>query len=760
MNLPRWRYRPSRRALVVASVVVGVVLGVWLSLAVAYPRIGAWIIRSRVLPKIGARLGRDVAVADIDLGLGHGVLRNLTVRGPHDGDQPLARVDRIDVRFDFARSLVGSVQVDSVIVDGVAIAARRDAAGADNFMDLATQLRRADRHGVRGQDVAAAGLGIRPQTLEVRHVRGRYRNDAAGITLDVADGAFTAAGGPRRGALHGITVVTDAGPGAGVAEVEVTEADGGRVLEVKGGHVEAWRGQQELALTDIAGTIREADQGRYQVALKGSYGGAGELLWTAAGWVSPADSAASILVDAERFYLGRLDKILRGSPLVNYDKSWVDARLQLDVDRDAARFSGGFHVSELTVFHPMLAEKEVPNLDITGDIVGSYDRRARVLKLERGDFLTRGLPVQLTGQIALPGGLLPDGTKRAQRAVAGRVVVPPVKCQQALDAIPTEMTPYLAGFKLIGTFSADVRLAIDWANLQATELDGSVGLFRCTVKEAPEEVGTRFLEPFEHWVEVGEDEWISFIVGPENPDYVPITEISPNLVKSILTTEDNGFYRHHGFIPSEFKTALIKDLEAGYFKYGASSITMQLVKNILLYREKTLTRKLQELFLTWYIETVLPKDRILEIYFNVIEYGPGIYGIGPAARHYFGKHPRDLNPREAAFFSTILPGPKQRYRQYCRGELRNWTQDKIDRILKLMLDRQRITPEEYQLAMTTALVFAKDGNETVDECLKRVDQAIKKTRPTNPMNVGAPKPGPPKAGPPKPGATKPAPTKK
>src|SRR5262245_6838138 len=133
MELPRWRwrYRPSRRALVIASVVVGIVLGVWLSLAVAYPRIGAWIIRSRVLPKIGARLGREVAVADIDLGLGHGVLRNLTVRGPHDGDQPLARVDRIDVRFDFARSLVGSVQVDSVVVDGAAVAARRAAGGVD-----------------------------------------------------------------------------------------------------------------------------------------------------------------------------------------------------------------------------------------------------------------------------------------------------------------------------------------------------------------------------------------------------------------------------------------------------------------------------------------------------------------------------------------------------------------------------------------------------------------------------------------------------
>ena len=105
-----------------------------------------------------------------------------------------------------------------------------------------------------------------------------------------------------------------------------------------------------------------------------------------------------------------------------------------------------------------------------------------------------------------------------------------------------------------------------------------------------------------------------------------------------MTTEDNGFFKHRGWVTPEFKTALRRNLAGGGFRLGASSITMQMVKNVLLSREKTLSRKLQELFLVWYIEKMLPKERILELYFNAIEFGPRIYGIGAAARHYFGKH--------------------------------------------------------------------------------------------------------------------------
>jgi membrane peptidoglycan carboxypeptidase len=290
----------------------------------------------------------------------------------------------------------------------------------------------------------------------------------------------------------------------------------------------------------------------------------------------------------------------------------------------------------------------------------------------------------------------------------------------------------MQGYKAKGMFDADVRLEIDWTKLDALVLDGHVGINHCKIVDEPADSPKRLKEPFEHYVEVEKGEWLSFIVGPENPDFVPIADISPNLIKSILTTEDGAFYKHHGFIVSEFRTALISDLKARAFRHGASSITMQMVKNVLLYREKTLARKLQELFLTWHVENTLDKDRILEIYFNVIEYGPSLYGIGPAARHYFGKLAKDLTPKEAAFFSSILPNPKDRYRQYCQGSLFKWTEAKVDRILLLMLKRERITQEEYDTAMATPLVFVKDGSESEKDCMERVKKAIKNARPTTP----------------------------
>ena len=332
-----------------------------------------------------------------------------------------------------------------------------------------------------------------------------------------------------------------------------------------------------------------------------------------------------------------------------------------------------------------------------------------------------------------------------------RLGIPPIDCQRLLTAIPPEMAPYMVGYKMRGVFDADIHLDIDWADLDTTQLDGYIGIKHCRVVDEPADSPKRLKDEFEHYVEVEKGEWTSFVVGPTNEDFVPLDQISPYLIKSIMSTEDSGFYFHHGFIPTEFRTALVNNLKAGKFIQGASSITMQMVKNVLLYREKTLARKLQELFLTWHVENTLTKDRILEIYLNVIEYGPGLYGIGPASREFFGKAPKDLNPVEAAFFSTILPAPKDRYRQYCAGTLTKWTNGKIQRIIALMLKRDRLTQVEYDAAMATPLLFVKDGTETEEHCMKRVTKAIKNARPTNPL-------APIKDGP-SPSAPKPKPTK-
>jgi membrane peptidoglycan carboxypeptidase len=137
---------------------------------------------------------------------------------------------------------------------------------------------------------------------------------------------------------------------------------------------------------------------------------------------------------------------------------------------------------------------------------------------------------------------------------------------------------------------------------------------------------------------------------------------------------------------------------------------MQLARNLYLGRERTLSRKLQEAVLTWYIEEHLSKDELLAIYLNIIEFGPRIFGIRHAAMHYFGRQPDDLSPREAAFLAKLLPSPVRRHEQtYEEGELSPRWRGMVDRLLGVMHERRALTQSEYQRALEERIDFHRSG---------------------------------------------------
>jgi membrane peptidoglycan carboxypeptidase len=177
--------------------------------------------------------------------------------------------------------------------------------------------------------------------------------------------------------------------------------------------------------------------------------------------------------------------------------------------------------------------------------------------------------------------------------------------------------------------------------------------------------------------------------GPGTGAWTPFEQISPFLVQTVLGHEDGGFYGHHGFSVGAIRLALIRNLREGRYVQGASTITMQLVKNVFLHREKTLARKVQEVLLTWWIESVMPKDRILELYLNVIEYGPAIYGIRHAAWHYFGKTPAQLGPAEAAYLAMILPNPKAYHYQWAQNAIPESFRQRVARFIHTLGSRGR-----------------------------------------------------------------------
>jgi hypothetical protein len=754
--------RPRLRFLIASAILSGLAVGLAVGGGVVlFPEIGAWAVRSRVVPRVERELGRTVAVGRVEVGQGRVVLRDVVVSGADDApDAPLARVAHVSAEYDFWDTLRGRMRVGHVVVEGLRGHVVRHADGRDNVRDVIARLRQrmGGAEGAGAEPGSSSGVSLRPSSLALRDASFEIVDTPGGVRVSVAGmSASLAADGAIEAELRDVAVRTDLGPGAALGLARITTDLSAplesAVVRIENGSVVATRG---ITLSSVAGTVAPEGHTALRLDLAGSYGGATEPLWTAAGRIDLAAQTASIDLRADQFTFDRLDSVLRDSAVVDYDQTSLSAAMHLDVDPARVVFDGKFRLDGLSVFHPMLATKPVQDIEVDGDVEGHFDRATRTLTVTRGELTSRDLAFRIDGFISLPGGLEPGATangpgpavattaaapgapttevRRERPRLAAHLVVPPVPCQSLLEAVPDAMVPYLEGFSLRGTFEADVRTAIDWANLEATVLDGKVDIFGCRAREDSEDpIAERLAGSFMHYVEVERDVWLSFVIGPENPDFVPITDVSPYILKAFMTTEDSRFYDHDGFIPREFRSALVKNLESGYFAFGASSITMQTVKNVLLYREKTLARKLQELFFTWYIETQLEKDRIFEIYVNAIEYGPGLYGIGPATRHYFGKHPRDVGPVEAAFLASILPSPKPRYKQYCDDKLSRTSEIKIQRILGYMHERGRLTDEEYEAARVTPLVFDRTEAGPARECKRMVKRAIENARPTNPM---------------------------
>ena len=149
----------------------------------------------------------------------------------------------------------------------------------------------------------------------------------------------------------------------------------------------------------------------------------------------------------------------------------------------------------------------------------------------------------------------------------------------------------------------------------------------------------------------------SLAVGPQNPYWTRLGAVSPALSLCVVTSEDARFFQHGGFDWRELRESVATNLTEGEYTRGGSTLTMQLARNLFLWRGKSLLRKALEAYLTLRLEHVLPKRRILELYLNVVEWGPGIYGIGEASHHYFDKPPSALTLGESALLAAILPNP-------------------------------------------------------------------------------------------------------
>jgi hypothetical protein len=279
-----------------------------------------------------------------------------------------------------------------------------------------------------------------------------------------------------------------------------------------------------------------------------------------------------------------------------------------------------------------------------------------------------------------------------------RIHKPEFPAQDLFASLPEGLFTEVSGIRVKGDLSWHLDFDVDLSHPDSMLFDTELKRHAFSVVSYGNNDLLKMNEPFLYTAYEKNVPVRTFVVGPENPDFRPIEKISPFLRFAVLGSEDAGFYQHRGFIPDAFRESFITDIKEKRFARGGSTITMQLVKNVFLNRNKTLARKVEEALIVWLIENqgLYSKDRMFEVYLNIIEWGPGIYGANEASRFYFAKDVSKLNLAEAIFMASIIPRPKWFMYSFDKtGKLGQSSVDFINLLLGKMLKREQISEQEY-----------------------------------------------------------------
>ncbi len=266
--------------------------------------------------------------------------------------------------------------------------------------------------------------------------------------------------------------------------------------------------------------------------------------------------------------------------------------------------------------------------------------------------------------------------------------VPAQPVQRVLNAIPRIWRTGLFNTEFGGTFAATLALQGSGDGLDVAPEFHFAGV---SVKHAPAGQDPRALAGGTAWTltfPYGTPRTV--YLGRGGGSFVPLAEVSPLLREAIRVSEDANFYGHDGFDRGEISKALT-DMKDGGAARGASTLTQQLAKNLFFDGDRNLSRKIEEAIVTASLEASVSKSRLFEIYVNVVEWGDGVYGVGPAAAHYFGKSPADLTAKEAAFLAGLLPAPRRSDRELKQSGRSAWAEKRVLRVLHMLCSIGKVT---------------------------------------------------------------------
>ncbi|GAA4928463.1 biosynthetic peptidoglycan transglycosylase [Mucilaginibacter defluvii] len=235
-----------------------------------------------------------------------------------------------------------------------------------------------------------------------------------------------------------------------------------------------------------------------------------------------------------------------------------------------------------------------------------------------------------------------------------------LNAQDLFDSFPVGMFESLDGMKVSGKLNYALNFYMNKNQVDSLKFDSRLDKEDFKILKFGKADLTKLNKPFVYVPYEKGKPMGPHLIGPENPEFTPLNRIPADMRNAIMTAEDPSFYRHNGFVEQSIRSSIVTDFKEKKFVRGGSTISMQLVKNAFLSRNKTLSRKIEEILIVWLIENnrIMTKNRMLEVYFNIIEWGRNIYGIHEASHFYFGKNPSDLTLGESIYLASIVPNPK------------------------------------------------------------------------------------------------------
>jgi hypothetical protein len=721
------------------------------------------VLRSRAKSALESRTGLSVSIEDVSLASSGATLKGVHLVSEEPG---------VDINIE---SVAASFSWSSAPFSGTKAVTAVQASGVDAEVDIATQAFASLKEKLRKKPDSESSTGGSSRALEAARVSLTVREAGAELLVvdnasaELSPAAITAnverlrasKPGLASAALSGVDVSLSRAHGMQIERVKVAEGlfsihtkapppaannptpaapdedtetdevaaaapavvkspvDGERrksllaaldkltpdaVITLQRARIERVAEQERVPiLSDVECELKREGGGALRITGKGAAEGSGKLNMDMRVW--PEDLRADGRVTLAALPLTLFVPILPRVPWFESEKSRIDAELTITAESPARLSLDGYaNLKNVGLSSERIATSPVQGFSFGIAGKGHWFPAQRRLEIESGSVGVGKAKAIVKGAVELPSD---------HYAFDVAADLPPTPCNDAVHSLPSALLGDMSVAEWRGNIAGKLRFHTDSRDLDSTELKFDIK-DRCDWKLVPVLADLRrFSRPFVHSVTEPDGTVFEMETGPGTESWTPIEAMSPYLVHAVLVHEDPQFFNHKGFSPINIRNALVRDLRERRYAVGASTISMQLVKNVFLHREKTLARKIQEVLLTWWTERVMDKRDMIELYLNVIEYGPGIYGIRNAAKHYWNREPSELSPAEGVFLATILPNPKRYHAYYQKNAVPSATLSGMRKFLTRLGDRGAFDKQatEFGLREFEHFRFARDSKQ-------------------------------------------------